>query len=195
MVETILQAAVRVLAREGANRFTTARVADRAGVSVGSLYQYFPNKQAILFRLQTDEWKRTGALLEGILTDDTIEPLQRVREMVRAFFHSEWEEAALRLALGDAAPSYRDASEVAEHRKAGRRRTAHFMSRLLPGCAVSQRRFLGEFLMTVMSSLGKRISEQATSAGDVDRWARATSDMLCAYLERERTTAGATRGP
>jgi AcrR family transcriptional regulator len=43
---------LRVLTKEGAPRFTTARVAAQAGVSVGSLYQYFPNKAAILFRLQ-----------------------------------------------------------------------------------------------------------------------------------------------
>src|SRR5580692_10776868 len=56
LVADILEAAVRVLVREGAPRFTAARVAEAAGVSVGSLYQYFPNKEAILFRLQTEEW-------------------------------------------------------------------------------------------------------------------------------------------
>lgn len=55
LVASILEAAVQVLASEGAQRFTTARVAERAGVSIGSLYQYFPNKAAILFRLQSDE--------------------------------------------------------------------------------------------------------------------------------------------
>ena len=57
LVAAVLEAAVQVLAKEGAQRFTTARVAERAGVSVGSLYQYFPNKAAILFRLQSDEWR------------------------------------------------------------------------------------------------------------------------------------------
>src|SRR5579871_3973994 len=76
LVEDILEAAIRVLSREGAQRFTTARVADAAGVSVGSLYQYFPNKEAILFRLQTDEWKRTEGLLERIMTDSTRAPLE-----------------------------------------------------------------------------------------------------------------------
>lgn len=59
LVAAILQAAIQVLAKEGAARFTTARVAEKAGVSVGSLYQYFPNKAAILFRLQSDEWLQT----------------------------------------------------------------------------------------------------------------------------------------
>jgi AcrR family transcriptional regulator len=184
LVEDTLEAAIRILARDGAKRFTTARVAAAAGVSVGSLYQYFPNKESILFRLQTDEWKRTGALLDGILADASRAPLQRVRDVVRAFFRSEWEEAALRLALGDAAPAYRDAPEVAEHRKAGRRRTVKFMAELLPDATLRRRRFAGELIMTAISAIGKSVSEQTSSQAEVERWALAVGDMLCAYLER-----------
>lgn len=86
IVADILEAAIRVLAQEGAQKFTTARVAEEAGVSVGSLYQYFPNKEAILFRLQTDEWDQTGAVLDGILAKSDQPPLDRLRSMVRAFF-------------------------------------------------------------------------------------------------------------
>ena len=60
LVAAILEAAAQVLAREGAQRFTTARVAEKAGVSIGSLYQYFHNQAAILFRLQSDEWRQTS---------------------------------------------------------------------------------------------------------------------------------------
>jgi len=52
MVEAILEAAARVLAREGLARATTNRIAEVAGVSIGSLYQYFPNKMAIVQALQ-----------------------------------------------------------------------------------------------------------------------------------------------
>src|SRR5690348_16317608 len=69
LVAAVLQAAAQVLAKEGMHRFTTARVAEKAGVSVGSLYQYFPNKASILFRLQSDEWQQTGQLLNDILQD------------------------------------------------------------------------------------------------------------------------------
>jgi AcrR family transcriptional regulator len=50
-VEAILAAATRVLIKEGAVGFTTNKVAERAGVSIGSLYQYFPNKESILAEL------------------------------------------------------------------------------------------------------------------------------------------------
>src|ERR1700730_11468256 len=93
LVAAILEAAAQVLASEGAQRFTTTRVAEKAGVSVGSLYQYFPNKAALLFRLQSDEWRQTTDLLCGILQDVSQPPLGRIRTLVHAFIHSECEEA------------------------------------------------------------------------------------------------------
>lgn len=48
LVAAVLEAAVRILKREGEEALTTRRVAEVAGVSVGSLYQYFPNRDAIV---------------------------------------------------------------------------------------------------------------------------------------------------
>ena len=48
-VEAISEATIQVLLTVGLDRLTTTRVAERAGVSVGTLYQYYPNKQALLF--------------------------------------------------------------------------------------------------------------------------------------------------
>jgi AcrR family transcriptional regulator len=50
-VEAILEAAAQVFERQGYSAGTTNRIAERAGVSIGSLYQYFPNKDAILVAL------------------------------------------------------------------------------------------------------------------------------------------------
>jgi AcrR family transcriptional regulator len=131
-VAAILEAAVQVLAKEGAARFTTARVADKAGVSVGSVYQYFPNKAAILFRLQSDEWRQTTDLLRDILEDRARPPLERLRALVHAFVRSECEEAQMRTALNDAAPLYRDAPEAEEARVSGTDIVLNFMREALP---------------------------------------------------------------
>jgi AcrR family transcriptional regulator len=47
-IDAIFEAAIQVLLANGLERVTTIQIADRAGVSVGSLYQYFPNKNALL---------------------------------------------------------------------------------------------------------------------------------------------------
>ncbi len=51
-VDVILMAAAHILKREGFAHTTTNRIAEKAGVSVGSLYQYFPNKEAIVAALR-----------------------------------------------------------------------------------------------------------------------------------------------
>ena len=50
-VEAILSATTHILTENGYDQLTTNRVAERAGVSIGSLYQYFPNKKALIFAL------------------------------------------------------------------------------------------------------------------------------------------------
>jgi AcrR family transcriptional regulator len=184
LVADILEAAVRVLARDGAHRFTTARVAEAAGVSVGSLYQYFPNKEAILFRLQTTEWGQTMGQLRRILDDKGMPPLERLRAAIRMFFRSECEEAAFRTALEEAAPLYREVPESRAHAEEGRRLMADFMKDALPRVSARERAAAADLVGTVLSATGKAISSQNRSNSEVDAFAVAVGEMLCGYLER-----------
>jgi AcrR family transcriptional regulator len=183
LVADILEAAARVLAKEGAPRFTTARVAEAAGVSVGSLYQYFPSKEAILFRLQADEWNQTGELTNRILSDTSVPPAERLRAFVRTFFRSECDEMQLRVALADAAPLYREAPEAREHNEEGRRQMLAFIREALPQATARQRAFAADVMKVVVSSVGKAISSQGRPMSEVDALAEAIGNMLCAYLD------------
>jgi AcrR family transcriptional regulator len=189
LVADILTAAGRVLARDGARRFTAARVAEAAGVSVGSLYQYFPNKEAILFRLQADEWQETGGLLAGILADTSLAPLDRLRAAVREFVRSECEEAHMRVALGDAEPFYRDAPEARVHRLAVARTARAFMREALPQVAESERLVAADLVMMAMGAVGKQLSEAGYKPAAIDARARALGEMFCSYLESLRASA------
>ena len=182
LVAAILDAATQVLAKEGAHRFTTARVAEKAGVSVGSLYQYFPNKAAILFRLQTDEWRRTEKLLRHILEDRGRPPLERLRALTHAFIRSECEEAAMRVALNDAAPLYRDAPEARQARASGNRTVDVFMREALPEAPEAVRALAADLITTALSKLGKNFSQTPRRAAEIEAYADALADMFCAYL-------------
>lgn len=189
-MSAILEAAAQVLAKEGAPRFTTARVAERAGVSVGSIYQYFPNKAAILFRLQSDEWRSTSDLLRLILEDVQRPPPERLRDLVRAFIRSECEEAAMRVALNDAAPLYRDAPEAREARASGDRTMQVFMREALPEASESTRALAADLITTTLSKVGKHFSESSRSPAEIEAYADAMADMFCAYLESPRGCLG-----
>jgi AcrR family transcriptional regulator len=60
-VDTIFEATARILERDDAARLTTNHIAERAGFSIGTLYGYFPNKQALLRALALREMKRQEA--------------------------------------------------------------------------------------------------------------------------------------
>ena len=182
LVAAILQAAVQVLAAEGAQRFTTTRVAERAGVSVGSIYQYFPNKASILFRLQSDEWRQTTEMLRRTLEDTRRPPLERLRRLVHAFVKSECDEADVRVALGDAAPLYRDAPEAHAAHASGAETIAAFMREALPRASDAARASAGELIKATLSAVGKEFSESPRTKAEIARWSDAMADMFCAYL-------------
>ena len=182
LVSTILEAAVQVLAKEGVQRFTTARVAKKAGFSVGSLYQYFPNKAAILFRLQSDEWRQTSELLRGILEDVQKPQLERLRTVVHAFIRSECDEAEMRVALNDAAPLYRDAPE-AQARASGNRAIQTFIYDALPDALEATRALAGDLIATTLSQVGKHFSKSPRTPAEIEAYAEAMADMFCVYLK------------
>ena len=183
LVAAILQAAIQVLAKEGATRFTTARVAEKAGVSVGSVYQYFPNKAAILFRLQSDEWEQTTQLLRGILERQDVAPIERLRTLVHAFIGSECEEAQMRGALSDAAPLYRDAPEALQVRAEGQQAFEAFMLELLPDVPEPTRVLACDLILTTLSSVGKDFSCSPRTPEEISVYADAMADMFRAYAQ------------
>ena len=182
LVATILEASVQVLRMEGAQRFTTARVAERAGVSIGSVYQYFPNKAAILFRLQSDEWQQTEELRRNILQDVTRPPLERLRALVHAFIRSECDEAEVRMALNDAAPLYRHAPEAQEARASREGAVEVFMREALPETSEATRALVGTLITTTLSDVGKHFSQSSRTPAEIEVFAEAMADMFCTYL-------------
>jgi AcrR family transcriptional regulator len=75
-VEAMLDAAIKLLKRGGASSITTNRIAETAGVSIGSVYQYFPNKRAIFIALHQRHIVQVDSMIRQCTTkgaDATLE--------------------------------------------------------------------------------------------------------------------------
>jgi AcrR family transcriptional regulator len=179
MREDVLQASIRVLEKFGAHRFTTIRVAEAAGISVGSLYQYFANKESLMFALHEREMRRTWEAVRAALVHEQWSPREKVRFITRHFFEVEsGEPPQLRILLEDVQSYFRD---TREHRA------------LMNEAAVAFREFVGnvvskdvefstQLLMTTIESVGKGVARRGCSKREIREWADACADMVSDYL-------------
>lgn len=84
-VDAILRATARILVKEGYEHTSTNRIAEMAGVSIGSLYQYFPNKEAIVAALLERHTTDMTRLLTEAASQAVTWPLERaVRHIIEA---------------------------------------------------------------------------------------------------------------
>ncbi|MGZ3687975.1 MAG: TetR/AcrR family transcriptional regulator [Bdellovibrionota bacterium] len=74
-VEVLIEACTRILIREGYDRASTNRIAEEAGVSIGSLYQYFPSKEALVATLIERMLEEDRRLIERHLLASMPEPI------------------------------------------------------------------------------------------------------------------------
>jgi len=82
-VEALLQATTDILVRQGVSRLTTNRIAERAGVNIASLYQYFPSKHAIIAELRRRHGAEQRAAVRRALIEHRGDDLETtLRELV-----------------------------------------------------------------------------------------------------------------
>jgi AcrR family transcriptional regulator len=117
-VEAVLDATVRLLKRGGTNGITTNRIAEVAGVSIGSLYQYFPNRGAIFNALHQRHIDQIDRMIQNTVVEHAGVSL---RDLIRAII-----EAMVKSHAGDPALPELLSREV-PHRAGG---TVDFAQRL-----------------------------------------------------------------
>ncbi len=113
-VEAILEAAIRILRDGGWAELTTTRVAELAGVSVGSLYQYFPNREAIAVEIVR---QRTRAFLEVVVAVDlagVTDLDEAAHRAMTAFLAEKRRTLDLTLALRDTLPEVQGRQAILE---------------------------------------------------------------------------------
>jgi AcrR family transcriptional regulator len=98
--DAILEAATHIIGRGGLAAFNTNAVAERAGVSIGSLYQYFPNKDALMVALIHKQQQAQLANVQAVLADlEDADFETAVRTLVRAAMQHHRDDTLLATAL------------------------------------------------------------------------------------------------
>ena len=178
-VHAILQATIQVLLKEGRGRLTTTRVAERAGVSVGTLYQYFPNKSSLLQALLKEHLDGVALAMEGACAGARGLPLDAMAEIVslafvRAKFHNLETGLAL-YAVSDDVEGKRIAAGM--HARSIAAITA--LLRTAPGIAMPQPKAVATTLLSAMAGVSRGMLE-----GGVTRHTMATMERELTVLAR-----------
>lgn len=166
-VDTILEAAARILETQGLDGFNTNAVAARAGISVGSLYQYFPSKHAVLAELVRRHRGSTSALVAAAIEKSRGKPLVfLVRALVEVAVGQQFERPALARTLDyvELDPAFGDqgADDLREvHKRIARALRTH------------------------------RIRDPENAAGDLIVLARSLTDAAGRRIETNRTAVAA----
>jgi AcrR family transcriptional regulator len=134
MVDRILDAAIRVLARDGYAAMSTNRVAAEAGVSIGSLYRYFADKDEIFDSLRARATQSVFADLTAAIAGAAGRPVRDgVRSVVAALVTSLREHAAVTRALINEVPLGSHANVLPEVETGLARFTRMYAAQHAPG--------------------------------------------------------------
>jgi len=177
-VEAISEATIQVLLSQGPERLTTTRVAERAGVSVGTLYQYYPNKQSLLFAVLEHHLNNVAEKVEAACRRACHKPLaQMIQEMVEAFVDAKMERADISVAL------YRIATDVggpALIKRIGQRtrRATEAMLQTAPDIQSPPGKIAIDIMLAAMMGAIRSLLEKEPSSGEV-RKSKEQMVLLC----------------
>ncbi len=104
-VDALVEATARILIREGYDRASTNKIAAMAGVSIGSLYQYFPNKEALVAAVIERHNQQLWQVVQNALVKVAARPIEiAARELVAAAFDAHRVDPKLHRVLAEEVP-------------------------------------------------------------------------------------------
>jgi AcrR family transcriptional regulator len=182
-VEAILQATVQVLLKDGRSKLTTTRIAKRAGVSVGTLYQYFPNKSSLLQALLKEHLDSVALAVETACEDAQGVPLARMAAtitsaFVQAKFHNIDASVAL-YAISDDVEGKRIARGM--HTRATQAMTAMFQT--VRDKTIAHPDVVAATLLSAMAGVSRAMLEMGATQDKMATMEKELTVMVRAYLE------------
>ncbi len=182
-VDAILEATIQVLLDVGKERLTTTRVASRAGVSVGTLYQYFPNKSALLQAALRRHLEAMAEAMEHVCQEQKGNTLsQMTTALINAFFAVKMRDARTSVALYSVSS---DVDGVRIIEEVGARSNRAIVTMLNSTCEslTKDPQIVTAMLQGVMAGVSRRLLESGAPAKQFDALRQESISMVTAYLK------------
>ena len=181
-VDAILQATLQVLLQVGKERLTTTRVASRAGVSVGTLYQYFPNKSALLqaaLRRHMDNVAEAVELACKEQRGATLQPMSTA--LITAFLKAKMKDAKRSVALYSVSSDV-DGARIVQ--QIGTRINQAIVRMLASSCEslATDPQLVASMLQGMMAGVSRRILESSAPEKQFESLRQELIVAACAYL-------------
>lgn len=177
-MQAIREATIQVLLSHGGERLTTTRVADRAGVSVGTLYQYYPNKRSLLYTVIQQHLNRVASAVESACEQARNKPqAEMIKRVVEAFVDAKMDRADISAALYQVAAGV-DGPALAK--RAGKRMQKAFeaMFETVPGLESPPDKLSIETMLAAISGV-MRSTLEARPSSTMVRKLREQLVLLC----------------
>jgi AcrR family transcriptional regulator len=182
-VDAILEATIQVLLSVGKERLTTTKVALRAGVSVGTLYQYFPNKSALLQAALTRHLDEVTAAMERVCREQRGKTLKEMATaLINAFLEAKMRDAKTSVALYSVSSDV-DGAKIVQQR--GMHTNKAVVGMLLTSCEplTKDPQLVASMMQSAMAGVSRRLLESAAPEKQFEALRQELIFFVCAYLE------------
>ena len=196
MVETMLDATARVLVREGYDRASTNRIAAVAGVSVGSLYQYFPNKEALVAALVARHNREILQLIRDALKKVASSDLPTaMRELIKAAVDAHLVDPALHRIFAEQVPRMGQLAKIEDLQREAFLLVRNHLEERRDEISIRDLDVATSICVTTVEALTHEfvINEPDALAGGRDRFIDEVTRLILGYLMPAGTTPRAAR--
>ncbi len=191
-VDAILDATIQVLLSVGKERLTTTRVAMRAGVSVGTLYQYFPNKTALLRAVLKRHLEDVSSTVERVCREQQGKPLQQMAtDLVSGFLEAKMRDVKTSVALYFVSSDV-DGVRIVQQMAARSHRAIVSMLASAREPLAHDPQVMASILQGTMAGVSRRLLESSAPAQEFEDFRRELIFLVSAYLEASNAQRSAS---
>ena len=181
-VDAILEATIQVLLDAGKERLTTTKVASRAGVSVGTLYQYFPNKSSLLQAALRRHLEEVAEAVEQACREQQGSTLvQMATALVNAFMEAKMRRAKTSVALYSVSADV-DGAKIVQQMAARFSKAVVEMLESSSEPLTKDSQLIASMLQSAMAGVSRGLLESAAPEKQFDAVRQELVVLACAYL-------------